>query len=125
MVDRCALEFSRLDARTVLGLLRSASGEQPGDLLYEVRAEIVGRANPRSRAGSWQEMWNSITGATATRPGRLEFHANIRCSTCHGKRIDMRRGAVCQGCMGRGRRNQRVSLTALFAPPPAVPITQE
>ena len=67
---------------------------------------------------SWQQAWNAATGATRQRPGRLSFWAHIRCGTCHGRLIDLRRGQPCIRCMGRGHVSTQITQTALWAEPP-------
>ncbi|OBG21616.1 hypothetical protein A5768_26305 [Mycolicibacterium fortuitum] len=52
---------------------------------------------------TWQAAWNSWTGATPERPGRVELH--VRCPECRGTLITARRGIpqACTTCHGRRR----------------------
>lgn len=76
------------------------------------------------RCNTWQDAWNTASGATSTRPGWFEFWANVTCPGCNGKRIDMRRGTACIQCAARGRIRARIRQQALYAAPPVASSTR-
>lgn len=67
----------------------------------------------RTRFGSWQEAWNAWTGAVPGSAGSVRIRQH--CTTCHGRGVDMRRGAVCAACTGR--RQAWVTAQALWLEP--------
>ena len=106
-------QLQNTPARTLLQLMP----HMDQDLLHDARLHIFHQAF-RSTAGTWQEALNEVSRATPARPGQITFHSTLRCSTCNGQRIDMRRGRVCHTCMGRGRKRGHVTQMVMFAPVP-------
>lgn len=122
MVDPNAAHH--IDARTLLQLL---PGVEAVDL-PQLRAQFGGfLTSPAGRrCGSWQEAWNSFTGASQARPGQVSYRAQ-RCSSCHGRRYNVRTAglnmartgsaAVCGTCRGTGR-GAMTRLPARWVPVP-------
>lgn len=78
--------------------------------------EILARTR-LTEPDTWQDAWNEATGARPDRRGQLRFYADLRCSNCNGKRVDLRRGHLCYVCNARGKVNTLVNLQALYAQP--------
>lgn len=89
----------------------------------DVRRQLAGAAmTSRVPLGSWQDAWNTLTGATPQRPGRLHLPPT-RCPDCHGRGWSVRAasrgrpGGVCLACHG-SRRTRSRDVTALYAATP-------
>lgn len=83
------------------------------------RTRPAGSGSARSDGtwSSWQEAWNTWTGAAPHTPGRIRYTPH-RCARCSGRRVDFRRGTVCGSCLGTGRHRGTATQTALWVPEP-------
>lgn len=117
-MEKWLLEFRQVDPRQIIALVEHWDPDLATSL-NDIRQAVIRRVDPRrDRPGSWQEAWNSATGADPRRPGRIEFHTHRTCPECRGRRFSMRTAQVCHRCMGRGRTYDLVLLTTRAAKVP-------
>lgn len=102
--------------RQVSGAELAAALPQLRPFTHEVRDD-VDKAFLSWLSGSshvyatWQEAFNAWTGATEHHSGVVRVTPS-RCATCHGRRVDMRRGTICATCLGGARRPAEVRTAA-------------
>lgn len=91
--------------------LRPFGTEERSLVLEALRRELNRQHRVRSNdtTADWRETLDSITSASAQRPGSLTI-TRTRCPGCGGRRFDAHRGIVCPHCHGSGqhRRDERV-----------------
>lgn len=99
-----------ISIRLLVGLMPGISHED----LFDVRREFARYLTTRqaATARTWQEAWNSWTGAVEGRPGFINY-TPARCSNCRGRRWSVSRPgynmtrtgspSVCGDCRGTGR----------------------
>lgn len=95
------------------------------DHLHDLLAELGSAAHRHRDATTWQQLWNTTTGARPGRAGTLTLR-NVRCPTCRGRGFDVhhpqrnltRTGNpyVCATC--RGTRSSDLTLTVQHADTP-------
>ena len=112
-----------IDARALLYLLPHVDQMD----LPEIRTEFARSIQTlRVPVATWQEAWNTWTGATPGRPGQITY-TRLRCKVCKGRRYSTRNIAqnlartgnphICSECNGSGR-GGRVRQQAAHAPTP-------
>jgi len=98
-------------------LAAAVRGDHRGLDYTTVRQEFASWAVcQRGDFTSWQDAWNTWTGAHHDRPGRIE--AYVLCPNCRGRMFDLRTGVPrpCATCTARKR--IWVRAVALWQPPP-------
>jgi|GEM_PF-5169407 len=112
--QRIALTIHNLPAHVLSAAVRGGRDLDSAT----VRQEFVSWAVcQRGDFTSWQDAWNTWTGAHRDRPGRIE--AYVLCPDCRGRMFDLRTGVPrpCPTCTARKR--IWVRAVALWQPPPA------
>jgi ferric-dicitrate binding protein FerR (iron transport regulator) len=117
---RTGREWATIVTRAVphqqLGLLlRTSDPDLRTAVLTEFRQWLHSRGD---QWATWQAAWNTWTGAAPGCAGLVDYQP-ASCQQCRGRRIDMRRAALCHVCMGTGTaRRQRIPAGYAAAPAP-------
>ena len=95
-----ALTIHDLPAHVLAGAIRGDRGLDSATVRQEFTAWVVCQ---RDEFTSWQDAWNTWTGAFHDHPGHIE--AYVLCPTCRGRMFDLRTGIPrpCPTCMARKR----------------------